>query len=189
MDFDKVVSFARTENQRYLNEILQSDKPNDFPLPHIFLFDLHEAIEVFALYIVQDEKMDEYLRNLRTTLQMKILLEGVQAAVFCGNVIESPTLSPELARIREKLRREKPNEFLDILARDYGVQNRETVITTAEDGKRSFVKEQRFYIRDNKAFVDGEAVETFDQGVPRLPHCDWQWTSSKKPPMSKSMFA
>lgn len=204
--FPEIIQFARQEHQRFLKDVLASDSEQDYPLAHIFLFDAENAVTMFALAVHTDPKLNEFLRNLRAMVQTKILYEGFQAAVYCGIVMQSPPLTPEMARIMSDRRKANPAGFLDDMAREHGIINREYVMVTAENGTDTFVLSQQFHAKKLPrpaptkkqrkqgkeppqpiaVVLEGDPLEALNQKLPNLPHCGFYWPKQTTPKDSQT---
>jgi hypothetical protein len=180
INFDNVVAFARQQHQHYLNDLLSGTDPDDFPLPHMYLFDSDNTLSVFALALSKDASL-QYLNNLRLTMQAKILLEAPFALVYCGIVLSFPVagIPPDLKRTLAEKEKTDPN-FLETMEREYGLVLQNDVIVTAESAANTFVRTQRFFARDKTVHLDGDANELFDRPLPHLTHCDFAWPGSTR---------
>jgi hypothetical protein len=174
--WDMAVDVARFAFNQYVEGLLEEKDPEkDQPLPHVYHIDRDDKMTVFALMIVDNPGVNEYMRNLRATMQAKILLEGVQASVYCGWVIQSPTIPPGLEKLALELKRTRPFDFLEVLAKEHGIQNTNAVVAVAESGLHSFTVKREFYIRDKVVCFTEPTQESHDQEVPWTPWTRFRW--------------
>lgn len=171
MTKEKMIEATRDFHQRKVQD--RVEKPKDSLLETMLLFDREDKIEYIAIAPVKGTNLQEFLRNIRTMVQVTILLEGVVAKVHVADAFRALVDTPELQARINKLAKTDPN-YLETAEKEGWLKNEDAIIATGESAWGNIRIVQPYRIVANKVVLEPKE-EYLDRPFGLTPFAGFNW--------------